>query len=191
MDFDSVPEDLSLCEPHWWSKATAGELPSGEGSLHEARLVGVGDNYCWIDENLAEIVFFMWKLGIKTESTCHNLYEADDEVFTMQLDSGPKEYVRPKICFINFDAPHHHNLQLFLNACFSDLDHIGTEMIDVNTQPVFNPDGDYLWDITAGRMHINFEDSMVTFLRDRLAKAAAFELGRIFKLKWNSGSDDE
>ena len=104
MDFDSVPEDLSLCEPHWWSKATAGELPPGEGSLHEARLVGVGDNYCWIDENLAEIVFFMWKLGIKTESTCHNLYEADDEVFTMQLDSGPKEYVRPKICFINFDA---------------------------------------------------------------------------------------
>ena len=50
MDFDSIPEDLSLCEPHWSSKATAGELPSGEGSDHEARLVGVGDNYAWIDD---------------------------------------------------------------------------------------------------------------------------------------------
>ena len=159
MDFDSIPEDLSLCEPHWSSKATAGELPSGEGSDHEARLVGVGDNYGWIDEDVAGIIYWMWKLGIKTVASCHDFYDHPDEAW--------------KSCFIDFGLVDGEvEAKKFLEAAFDPSQQMISEwnddkepipldlwiQMDHGFQVTASPrwDSDTGWDLTGGPVHIEF-----------------------------------
>lgn len=67
--------DLSLCDDFYVEKYSQGVVPSLEGSVHEARLVGVGPWYAWIDEQLAELVCLCWRLGIVTTESCHDLFD--------------------------------------------------------------------------------------------------------------------
>jgi hypothetical protein len=42
---------------------------------HDGKIVAVGWRVAWIDEDLAEMIWLAWKLGVVTESSCQDIFE--------------------------------------------------------------------------------------------------------------------
>lgn len=50
--------------------------PSGD---HDGKVVAVGDQVAWIDEGLAELVYWIWRASVQTDESCQDLGD-DGEV---------------------------------------------------------------------------------------------------------------
>jgi len=71
--FRGITEDFELCDPFYWRRYQEGEVPPPNYE-HEARLVGIGTLYHWIDIPLAELIYYANKADIKTEESCEDIW---------------------------------------------------------------------------------------------------------------------
>lgn len=72
-------EDTRFVEDVYASRVRSGELPLGDANAeHPGVVVATYGDAAWIDRDLAELVYLLWRVGVRTDESCQDVYDTPD-----------------------------------------------------------------------------------------------------------------
>jgi hypothetical protein len=94
--------DEQFVDPEYLGAHRAREVPihhfSGE---HSAVVVATREQAAWIDREIAELIYWMWRTGIRTDECCQDMFDKPDDPWIFLAFEQPEDL----IVFLSIVAP--------------------------------------------------------------------------------------